>query len=122
MQHKPRTLEIQTPDGQVILKVVITEQDDSGKESPENPAAKAPERREPAGGDSDGELMSGAQKRYLFRLLALGGIEGDKAYEELKRLFQVSTLVEVSKRDASTAIEKLLANNKGGKENGSPLK
>jgi len=42
------------------------------------------------------------------------GIEGDKAYERLKELFQVDTLKEVTKLEASRGIESLLSEGKGG--------
>jgi hypothetical protein len=52
--------------------------------------------------------MTEAQRRYLFRILAEQGIEGDAAFDQLKSLFDVSALNEVTKRDASKMIERLL--------------
>ena len=60
-------------------------------------------------------MMTDSQKRLLFRLLADQGLEGDKAHEHLKKQFQVTTLKEVTKQEASREIEKLLENAKGGR-------
>ena len=66
--------------------------------------------------EADKALMTDAQKRYLFRLLAEQGIEGDKAYDHLKKLFHMELLQEVTKQEASKAIENLLeGTQKGGR-------
>lgn len=52
--------------------------------------------------------MTDAQKRYLFRLLADKGIEGDAAYEHLKKAFGVDSLKNVTKKEASRAIDRML--------------
>ena len=59
------------------------------------------------------ELMTEAQRRYLFRILAEQGIEGDAAFEKLKSIFDVNALKQVSKRDASRVIEQLLEDQGG---------
>ena len=59
-------------------------------------------------------MMSDAQKRYLFRLLADQGKDGEEAHEYLKKLFGVSSLKEVTKLEASQMIERFLAEQKGG--------
>ena len=58
--------------------------------------------------------MTDAQKRYLFRLLAGEGIEGEAAYDELKKAFGVDDLKKVTKMEASQEIERRLASQKGG--------
>jgi hypothetical protein len=58
--------------------------------------------------------MTDAQKRLLFRILANKGMEGEKAHEHLKKMFQVSSLKDVKKLEASRTIEKLLDEPKGG--------
>ena len=58
-------------------------------------------------------LMTDSQKRLLFRILADQGIEGDKAHQHLKSIFQVNSLKEVTKLEASRGIEKLLSDAKG---------
>ena len=63
-----------------------------------NKGAKAPEKT-PAGNPpppSNGDPMTAPQKRYLFRLLADQGMEGDSAYQYLKDHFQVSALSEIT--------------------------
>jgi hypothetical protein len=52
--------------------------------------------------------MSDAQRRYLFRLLAGRGLEGDAAHDRLKVLFAVDSLTSVTKRDATVMIDRLL--------------
>ena len=64
-------------------------------------------------GTEDGS-MTDAQKRLLFRIMSDQGFEGDKAYEQLKKFFQVGSLKEVTKLVASHAIDRLLAQGKGG--------
>ncbi|MBI1805640.1 MAG: hypothetical protein HYR76_01160 [Ignavibacteria bacterium] len=59
--------------------------------------------------------MSDSQKRLLFRLLADQGVEGDQAHERLKKEFQVNSLKEVTKLEASRAIERFLEDAKGGR-------
>ena len=50
--------------------------------------------------------MSDAQRRYLFRLLADIGIEGERARATIKEQAEVSDVREVSKAMASSLIEK----------------
>lgn len=65
----------------------------------------------------NGSSMTHPQKRLLFRLLADQGIEGDKAHDHLKKLFQVSSLGDVSKMEASKMIEQMLKEAKGDAAN-----
>lgn len=65
--------------------------------------------------------MSEAQRRYLFRLLASQGVQGDAALDHLKIRFGVSDLAQASKVDATRLIDQILK--EAGKEmtsNGSP--
>lgn len=50
--------------------------------------------------------MSDAQRRYLFRLLAEMGIEGERAKNTIKEQAEVKDVKEVSKSMASSLIEK----------------
>ena len=50
--------------------------------------------------------MSDAQRRYLFRLLADMGIEGERARATIKEQAEVQDVREVSKTMASSLIEK----------------
>jgi hypothetical protein len=52
--------------------------------------------------------MTEAQKRFLFRLLADQGMEGEEAHIRLKAFFQVASLKEVTKQEASQGIERIL--------------
>lgn len=61
-------------------------------------------------GNSNGDApMTDAQRRYLFRILAGQGVQGDDAHEFLKERFGVPALQQVSKADATRAIDELLA-------------
>lgn len=63
---------------------------------------------------SQEEMITEAQKRYLFRLLAEQGIEGEAAYEHLKKLFKVGSLKEITKTEASEKISQILKELKEG--------
>ena len=65
------------------------------------------EHNRDAGIPSD-DPMTDAQKRYLFRLLADRGMQGEKAYSHLKNELGVETLAEITKAEASMAIDKML--------------
>jgi hypothetical protein len=67
-----------------------------------------------SGGNGNGESMTFPQKKFLFRLLAEQGFEGDKAQDRLKELFKVNDLKEIGKTEASRMIERLLKETKGG--------
>ena len=81
--------------------------------------ARRSERRE-QGNSGDDAAMTDAQKRYLFRLLAERGIEGDEAYQRLKTEFGVDALKDVKKSDASRLIQFLLEG-EGGNGDGPPF-
>ena len=123
MKNKVKCVELRTIDGKAILVLYLYEKEIILEDSPktntekpeakkESPAASAPDEKEP--------IMTQAQKRYLFRILAEQGIEGDEAYQYLKDFFQVDSLKEVTKLEASKAIEQLIGEGKGGK-NGVPF-
>jgi hypothetical protein len=57
--------------------------------------------------------MTEAQRRYLFRLLADEGIEGDEAHEHLKKLLGVASLKDVTKKQASETIDELSRKTEG---------
>jgi hypothetical protein len=66
------------------------------------------DRKNGNNGQSNNVPMTGSQKRYLFRLLADQGIEGDAAHAYLKEAFSVASLKEVTKSQASRKIKELL--------------
>ena len=117
MEPRTRLIEVKTAEGKLILSFVITEKpvmNENRSAPPENP--RNDNKREPqrANNSGNGEAaMTDAQKRYLFRILADQGIDGDGAYEQLKKLFGTASLKEVSKFEASKMIERLLGETKG---------
>jgi len=66
-------------------------------------------------------LMSEAQRRYLFRLLAGQGVQGDAALDYLKGHFGVEELAEVSKPAATTLIDELVGDSSKGNGRGTPV-
>lgn len=83
--------------------------------APSSPGAPAPAPGRPVlpprGGDNEPK-MTEPQKRYLFRLLALQGVEGDAAEDHLKEYFQVKSLKEISKAAASELINQMVKDQK----------
>ena len=124
MKSKAKRIELRTPDGKVILVLHLYEKEMALKDDSRASADKEREtgKAKPQSSDSQKENppMTDAQKRYLFRLLADQGIEGDKAHERLKELFQVDALKEVTKLEASKMIERLIEEAKGA-EDGPPF-
>jgi hypothetical protein len=124
MKNKAKRIELRTPDGKVILVLHLYEKEMALKDDTRPSADQGHEasKSKPQSSDSQKENppMTDAQKRYLFRLLADQGIEGDKAHERLKELFQVDSLKEVSKLEASKMIERLIEEAKGA-EDGPPF-
>jgi hypothetical protein len=127
MERKAKCIEVRNSDGKKILslylfvdedmvledkpEVALVVESETKKEKDSNPQTK-----------TDEPPMTSAQKRYLFRILAEKGIEGDEAHQQLKDLFQVNSLKEVTKFEASRMIERLLEENKGGNRDvGSPF-
>ena len=116
METDGKVIEIRDRNGGVILSFVIVEkplQDSPKKDEGKNSQSSHPTGNEnPLGQDA---FMTDAQKRYLFRLLAEQGKEGEEAHEYLKKkIFQVDSLKDVTKLEASQAIERLLSEQKGG--------
>ena len=69
----------------------------------------APESRQNRGnGGGNGALMTEAQRRYLFRILAGQGLENEAAHDYLKEYFEVTALSQVTKQQATEAIDHLL--------------
>jgi len=112
MEKKERLIEVRTTDGKPIINLRLIDreiipEDRQDVSSAQNTQARGQTGQ--AGNASTNESsMTDAQKRYLFRILAEQGLEGDKAHEHLKALFGVDSLQEVSKTEASRMIEHLL--------------
>ncbi len=122
MEKKARYFDVMTVDGIVILRLSLHEKEiplkDEGEKELDIP--------------TNGQGMTDAQQRYLFRLLADQEIVGDEANEKLKVLFQVDSLEEVTKIEASRMIEQFLEDakkesknpqgkSKGGDSSGPPF-
>ena len=117
MKNRARSIELRTAEGKVILVLNLYEKEIALKDNQETSEEKRAEKTKTQTGSRGIEdtSMTAAQKRYLFRILAENGVEGDEAHEHLKDLFQVDSLKDVSKLEASKMIERLLEEVKGGK-------
>lgn len=58
--------------------------------------------------------MTEPQRRYLFRLLALKGVEGKAAEDQLKEHFKVKALKDIPKAAASQLIDQMVRDAKEG--------
>lgn len=121
MTNKAKRIEVRTADDKVLFTFYLTEEEISNYYKPGKKPGNAKEKKEGNLGIKTEEPMTDAQKRYLFRILADQGIEEDNALKHLKDLFQVNSLKEVSKLEASRAIENMLAEAKGGEAHESPF-
>lgn len=114
----------------------LSSQPENGQDSPPNGSAingigrrkrngRTAHKEMPAsGGENDrapsvpsqSEKMTDAQRRYIFRLLAERGIEGDQASQQLLELAGVTAPGEVTRAKASEIIERLLQSPKPAQE------
>ena len=89
-----KCFEVFAPNGALIFRIYISEKeipaDDSAKVESSKGNGKEQERGSAA--KENGDLMTSAQKRLLFRLMAQQGVEGDAAHDKLKELFRVKNL------------------------------
>ena len=92
MAKKMKCIDVRTAEGKRIFSLYLYEKEI-------DPAA------EQANGESP---MTDAQEKYLFRLLAEQGFEGEAAHSHLKELFGVDSLEEVNKLEAHKMIGSLL--------------
>lgn len=122
MGQTVKSLELRTAEGKLIVSLYLVEKDvdPEGKQNQGGNKRSESKSGNQGNGSQSSEAMTEAQRRYLFRILAEQGIEGDAAFEKLKSLFDVNILKEVSKRDASKMIEKLLED-QGGNGDGPPF-
>ena len=104
MEEKERLIEVRTADGKPILNLRLIETQAIEQESTQVKDSAG----QPGAATADQSSMTDAQKRYLFRLMAEQGMEGEKAHEHLKALFGVDSLQDVGKAEASRMIEHLL--------------
>jgi len=125
MKSKVKCFELRTSDGKVILVLNLYEKEIDLEDGPETSGDKRKESKkekvQTSKPQDEEPLMTAPQKRYLFRILAERGIEGDEAHQCLKEMFQVDSLKEVSKLEASKMIERLLEEAKGGEDDRAPF-
>jgi len=115
-----KCLEVYTPEGALICRVYLIEREMPATPQKE-PGAGTTSAQVKGEGRQNGGMMTPPQKRKLFRLIAVKGFEGDQAHRELMKLFQVDSLEDVGKSEASQMIDRLVRETKGGKGNGSSL-
>jgi hypothetical protein len=116
MKNKEKRIELRTPDGKVILVLHLFEEmglEDNPKVSSDQKPEAGKAKPQTSSPQNENPPMTDAQKRYLFRILSDKGIEADKAHQRLRELFQVDSLKEVTKLEASKMIERLLEEGKG---------
>jgi len=80
----------------------------NGAAAPTTAAPASP--NPPSKGNGYATPMTESQRRYLFRILAGYGIEGDAAHQYLKDKLGVASLAGVSKFEATKLIDRLLKN------------
>ena len=111
-------IEVRTLDGKPLLSLTVSDKEvvlrDLRDKNSNQGADTKGERNQTGSQQNNDSPMTDAQKRYLFRILADQGTEGDKANEYLRKLFQVEALKDVTKFEASRMIERLLSETKGG--------
>ncbi len=113
MNRNAKCIDVRTADGKPILSLRVYDEEaaGSGNTAASGNHAEDHKNRNANGspnGSKDSTAMTEAQKRYLFRILADRGLEGDDAHRHLKERFGANTLADVSKREASSMIEQLL--------------
>lgn len=125
--NKRTCIEVRNVDEVAIFRIYVTEEGTTTEPQRTSEADPAPRTKAPRGngdaprGNAD-DAMTEAQRRFLFRILSGKGFTGEKAQKHLAQLFQVAALKDVSKRDASDMIERLLAEGgEGGNGRGSSL-
>lgn len=141
MKKTMKLIEVQTPKGEPLFQLRIVESVLSESDVPatSQPAASLAPSKPPVSSGGNGtkpafvkptsaderpqngngnqtseEMMTEPQKKYLFRIMAMREKTGDEAHDELKRLFKVKILKEVTKLEASRMIEDLLKEQNAG--------
>lgn len=119
MARVVRCIEIRGGEGTLLFTLNVVEKEWGPEPSGTSKFKASPPKSERSqAGTANGEsLITEAQKRYLFRILADQGIEQERAYQYLKENFGVAILKEVSKADASHMIKQLLGEQEGGNGN-----
>jgi hypothetical protein len=118
MVSKEKQIDILSPKGEVLFRLNIKETEGN----PSNQTISSNETKETKSSISNGELMTDAQKKFIFRICGSRGMKGESIHSYMKKFFGVNDLKEVTKQEASGMIEQLLAENNGGNGNGSSIK
>ena len=112
MTSDSKHFDVRSPEGTLMFSVHVVDESAAPRngQSPKVPSSQSPAGESPkrSDGQKDSGAMTQAQERYLFRILADRGMEGDAALEELIHLFGVQSLATVSKDQASSMIKRLL--------------
>jgi hypothetical protein len=111
MNRNAKCIDVRTADGKLMFSLHLYDEEVAAATTggSAGQATQADPQTHRTGNDQKGVLaMTEAQKRYLFRILAEHGFEGDDAHRRLKERFGVEALTDVSKREASSMIEQLL--------------
>jgi hypothetical protein len=112
MNRNAKCIDVRTADGKLMFSLHLYDEEATAAHANGGSAGQATQadpQNHRTGNDQKGVLaMTEAQKRYLFRILAEHGFEGDDAHRRLKERFGVDALTDVSKREASSMIEQLL--------------
>jgi hypothetical protein len=107
-----KRFDVRSPEGTLMFSVHLMDESTAIKngqapsaQSNQSSAGESPKRSD---AQRDSGAMTQSQERYLFRILADRGVEGDAAHEELIDRFGVQSLATVSKEEASSMIKRLL--------------
>lgn len=111
MEREAKLIELRDRNGGLLFSLFVVEK--TLQETIEEGKKNKPDKEGEKPRESEAK-MTDAQKRYLFRILSDQGKEGEEAHEYLKKHFQVKSLMDVTKLEASQAIERFLAESKGG--------
>jgi len=119
MEKRMKLLELRTLDGTVFFSMLVSEKEvsveDETEESPGRNAGKGTSKVGP-----QGKEMTEPQRKFLYQILGHRNLEGEAAESYLKKLFGVESLDTVTKFQARKMIERLLEEDKGGKEGEQP--
>jgi hypothetical protein len=110
-QELEKMAEVRGKGGEVLYTIWLNPNNAELRRRADDPKESGDQKKEETqdqGAGGNGDLMTDSQKRYLFRLLAKEGIEGEAAYAHLKKEFRVESLKDVTKSEASRAIDQMV--------------
>jgi len=103
-----RRIEIRDREGRVVVLFEELNENENGVAAVSRQQPKSDESAKNGAPTNGSPPMTQAQRRYLFRILAGRGLQGDEAHAHLRELFGVGSLDVVSKREAMQVIDQLL--------------